>query len=149
MVRGFIGDGRIFGGFPPFLRFVLLKAPRLATFFIAPKNCIFLGAFFQPIKKLPTLGAQKLQGFHGTPLYHCYTLQYINPQHTARPNHVKIFKGWPPRDASSKLVQLWLKTFSFYQRSQVLLWYKIFQHDQRGQIEMKKPTRLSNKSSTV
>jgi len=24
-----------------------------------------------------------------------------------RPNHVKIFKGWPPRDAPSKLVQLW------------------------------------------
>jgi len=26
-------------------------------------------------------------------------------------NHVKIFKGWPPRDATPKLVQLWYKTF--------------------------------------
>jgi len=25
-------------------------------------------------------------------------------------NHVQIFKGWPPRDAPSKLVQLWYKT---------------------------------------
>ena len=49
-------------------------------------------------------------------------------------NHVKIFKGWPPRDAPSKLVQLW---------------YKSFPPDQRGQVEMKKPTRLSNKTSTA
>ena len=26
-------------------------------------------------------------------------------------NHVKIFKGWPPRQAPSKLVQLWYKHF--------------------------------------
>jgi len=26
-------------------------------------------------------------------------------------NHVKIFKGLPPRHAPSKLVQLWYKTF--------------------------------------
>ena len=26
-------------------------------------------------------------------------------------DNVKIFKGWPPRDAPSKLVQLWYKTF--------------------------------------
>ena len=49
-------------------------------------------------------------------------------------NHVKIFKGCPPRDAHSKLVQLW---------------YKIFPTDQRGQLEIKKPTRLSNKTSTA
>jgi len=49
-------------------------------------------------------------------------------------NHVKIFKGWPPRDAPSKLVQLW---------------YKTFPPDQRGQAEMKTPTRLSNKTSTA
>jgi len=29
----------------------------------------------------------------------------------ARMNHVKIFKGWPPRDAPSELVQLWYTTF--------------------------------------
>ena len=40
-------------------------------------------------------------------------------------NHVMIFKGWPPRDAPSKLVQVW---------------YKSFPPDQRGQVEMKKPT---------
>ena len=39
-------------------------------------------------------------------------------------NHVKIFKGWPPRDAPSKLVQLW---------------YKTFPPDQRGLVEIKKP----------
>ena len=44
-------------------------------------------------------------------------------------NHVKIFKGWPPRVAPSKLVQLW---------------YKSFPPDQRGVVEMKNPTRLSN-----
>jgi len=49
-------------------------------------------------------------------------------------NHVKIFKGWPPPDAPSKLVQLW---------------YKTFPPEQRGQVEMKKPTKLSNKTSTA
>jgi len=48
-------------------------------------------------------------------------------------NHVKIFKGWPTGDAPSKLVQLW---------------YKTFQADQRG-MELKNPTRLSNKPSTA
>jgi len=49
-------------------------------------------------------------------------------------NHVNIFKGWPPRDAPSKMVQLW---------------YTSFQPDQSGQVEMKKPARLSNKTSTA
>jgi len=49
-------------------------------------------------------------------------------------NHVKIFKGWPTRDAPSKLVQLW---------------YKTFPHGQRGQMEMKKPNKLSDKTSTA
>ena len=49
-------------------------------------------------------------------------------------NHVKIFKGCPPRDAPWKLVQLW---------------YKSFPPDQRGQVEMKKPTLLSYKTSTA
>jgi len=49
-------------------------------------------------------------------------------------NHVKIFKGWPSRDAPWELVQLWYTTF-------------LPDHD--GQVEMKDPTRLSNKTSTA
>jgi len=49
---------------------------RIATFFIEPKNCIFRGASFEPIKHLATLVPEKLQGFHGTHLYHCCTLAY-------------------------------------------------------------------------
>jgi len=56
---------------------------RLATFFIAPKNCIFLEA--QPIKNLATLDPEKLQGyphiqlifflfFSGFESTHCYTI---------------------------------------------------------------------------
>jgi len=47
---------------------------RLATFSIAPKNCIFCGVSFEPIKNLATLDPEKLQGFHWTPIYHFYTL---------------------------------------------------------------------------
>jgi len=49
-------------------------------------------------------------------------------------NHVKIFKGWPPQDTPSKLVQLW---------------YKKIPPDHGGQVETKNPTRLSNKASTA
>ena len=49
-------------------------------------------------------------------------------------NQVKIFKGWPPRDAPSELVQMW---------------YKSFPPDQRGLVEIKNPTRLSNKTSNA
>ena len=49
-------------------------------------------------------------------------------------NHVQISKGWPPRDAPSKLVQLW---------------YKTFPTDHIDLVEMKTPTRLSNKTSTA
>jgi len=49
-------------------------------------------------------------------------------------NHVKICKGWPPRDSPSELVQLW---------------YKTFPPDHDGQLEMKNPTTLSNKTSTA
>jgi len=34
----------------------------------------------------------------------------VCPSPPAPMNHVKIFKGWPPRDAPSKLVQLGYKT---------------------------------------
>jgi len=66
------GDGRFWGGFPPFC----VLAPRIQTchFFIAPKNCIFWGASFELIKNLATLDPDKLQGFHGTPLCQCYPL---------------------------------------------------------------------------
>jgi len=47
---------------------------RLASFFVVPKNCIFWDASFEPIKNLATLFPKKLQGFHWTLLYHCYTL---------------------------------------------------------------------------
>ena len=43
---------------------------RLATFFIAPVNCICWGASFKLMKNLATLDPEKLQSFHGTPLYH-------------------------------------------------------------------------------
>jgi len=66
------GDGRFWEGFPPFC----ILAPRIQTchFFIVPKSCIFWGASFELIKNLATLDPEKLQDFHGTPLYHCYTL---------------------------------------------------------------------------
>ena len=51
-----------------------------------------------------------------------------------RVNHVKIFKGWPLRDAPLKLVQLLYKTYS---------------SDHDDQVEMKTPTRLSNKTGTA
>jgi len=49
-------------------------------------------------------------------------------------NHVKIVNCWSPRDSPSKLVQLL---------------YKTFPPDHGGQVEMKNPTRLSNKTSTA
>ena len=55
-----------------------IKAHGLATFFIVPKNCTFWDASFEPIENLATSCAWKLQGFHGTPVYHCYTLGYVH-----------------------------------------------------------------------
>jgi len=38
-------------------------------------------------------------------------------------NHLKIIKGWPPRDAPSKLVQLWFRSFPYDQRGpSVVIW---------------------------
>jgi len=55
-----------------------MLAPRNQTchFFIAPKNWIFRGTSFEPIKHLATLVPGKFQGFYGVPLYHCYTLPH-------------------------------------------------------------------------
>jgi len=41
--------------------------PRLATFSIVPKNCIFWGASFEPIQNLTTLVYQKVTRFLGEP----------------------------------------------------------------------------------
>ena len=49
-------------------------------------------------------------------------------------NHIKTLKGWPLRDAPSKLVQLW---------------YQTFPPDHIDLAEMKNPTRLRNKNSTA
>jgi len=58
-------------------------------------------------------------------------------------NHVKTLKGWPPRHAPSKLVQLWHKSFP---PEHIPL-------DQHGLVEMKNlfmkmknPTRLGIKT---
>ena len=61
-----------------------------------------------------------------------YIYIYIYPP--ALMNHVKIFKGWPPRDAPSKLVQLC---------------YKTFPPVHGGQAEMKNPAILSHRTSTA
>jgi len=62
------------------------------------------------------------------------SLDLRKPYPPAPMNHVKMFKGWPPRDTPSELAQLW---------------YKLFPPDQRGLAEMKNPTRLSNKTSNA
>jgi len=69
-----------------------------------------------------------------TGLFYFFLIYATSNTPHAPMNHAKIFKGWPLRDAPSKLVQLW---------------YKIFPTDHGGQIEMKTPTRLSNKTSTA
>jgi len=76
----------------------------------------------------------KIVAFQRGDVWDLYVWLNSNFPPTAPINHVKIFKGWPPWDAPSKLVQLW---------------YKSFPSDQRGQVEMKKPHRLSNKTSTA
>ena len=52
-------------------------------------------------------------------------------------NYVKIFKGWPLQDALSKLVQLFYKSCSNFNKADFCL------------DSMKKPTILSNKCNTV
>jgi len=63
-------------------------------------------------------------------------LQRLHPLcRAARPyESCKNIEGLALRDAPSKLVQLW---------------YKTFPPDHDGQVEMKNPTRLSNKTSTA
>jgi len=58
---------------------VLYKSELTCHFFIAPKNCIFWDASFEPIKKVASLLAQKLHGFNRNPLYRCYTLVLLIP----------------------------------------------------------------------
>jgi len=47
-----------------------------AILFITFKNCIFCDASFELITYLATLNPEKLQGFYGILLFHCYTLPY-------------------------------------------------------------------------
>jgi len=51
----------------------------------------------------------------------CRVVCAISPP--APMNHLKIFKGWPPRDAPSTLVQLWYKSFRPDQRG-LRVWSK-------------------------
>jgi len=52
----------------------------LPLFLLDLRTAFFKGASFEPIKNLATLIPAKLQGFHGTLLYHCYTL--LSSTHT-------------------------------------------------------------------
>jgi len=67
-------DGRICGVFPPLCVFSL--GNRLASFLIAPKNCIFWGASFELTKKPCNFVPQRVSRFSLTLLYHCYTIIY-------------------------------------------------------------------------
>ena len=60
---------------------------RPASFFIVPKNCIFKDASFELIKNLATLFPKKLQGLHGTLLYHCCTLGVGRQERTGSVRH--------------------------------------------------------------
>jgi len=67
---------------------------KLAIFLIAFMNCISWDASFELILNLAILDPEKLQGFHGILIFHCYTLLY---QH----DHVYIYmimciSIWPP-----------------------------------------------------
>ena len=69
-----------------------------------------LSAFSSKIKKCEK--AMKERDTKGMAMKHQVNQRQITRLHSARPyESVKIFKGWPPRDAPSKLVQLWYKTF--------------------------------------
>jgi len=67
-----LGHGRICKGFSPFSFW--RHAFELATFFIVQMNWIFWNASLKLRKNLATLNPKKLQGFHSSPLSHCYTL---------------------------------------------------------------------------
>jgi len=57
---------------------VLYKSARTCHFFYCTYELLFSGASFEPIKNLATSCAQKLQGFHGTPLHHYYFLSFLS-----------------------------------------------------------------------
>jgi len=74
-----------------------------------------------------TMGA--VWATHTTAFLSCvYAAQDQQPP--APMNDVKIFKGWPPRDAHFILMK----------------WYKSFLKNQRGLYKINNPTRLSNKT---
>jgi len=54
-----------------------IKVPKLTTFFIASKNCIFWGTSFEPISNL-NFEYRKVTRFSwNPPLYHCYTQTFF------------------------------------------------------------------------
>jgi len=73
-IRTYLGRWRsiLWGGFHHIA--ISRHGSKLAMFFIASMNCIFWDTSFVLIKNLATLDPEKLQGFYGTLLYHCYTL---------------------------------------------------------------------------
>ena len=54
---------------------VLARMIKTFHFFYCRYELQFLSRIFELIKNLATLNPEKVQGFHGTPLYHCYTLR--------------------------------------------------------------------------
>jgi len=69
------GDGRFCGVFRHFVYFDATE-PDLQLFLLHLRTAFFEAHLWKPIKHwhLATLVPEKLQGFHGTHLYHCYTL---------------------------------------------------------------------------
>jgi len=65
------------------------------------KDCVFVSVF----NKSPMTAKAWIQRIRGESLS-CHTCRPLAPM-----NHVKILKGWSPRDSLSKLVQVWYKTF--------------------------------------
>jgi len=65
---------------------------------------------------------------------YAYTNAFIYTYPPDPMNHANIFKGWSSQDAPSELVPQW---------------YKTFPPDHFGRVEMKKPTRFSNKTNTA
>jgi len=78
---------------------------RLATFCIAPNDCIIWGASFEPGKYLATLVPEEVQGFHGTHLYHCYTLLTLILALTHTHTHFRV--SGRQRQADVPSVQKW------------------------------------------